>query len=255
MPYGTDSFRGKNIFITGAGQGFGRDFAHAFAAAGAAIAVTDIDLEKAEATAQKIVATGTRAIAIACDVADEVAVNAAAKEAAENLGGIDILINNAGRHMPESNRPFTVMTSDDIRGLFDVNILGVIYCTRACWPYMRDRGGGAVINISSIAGHWASTPYGVSKLAVRGLTIAFASELAKDRIRVNAISPGLILTETVAEEIPEEMLAKFRDEHQLIDRQGEMSDITSTALYLCSDDASFITGETIKVAGGYPLHI
>jgi NAD(P)-dependent dehydrogenase (short-subunit alcohol dehydrogenase family) len=139
--------------------------------------------------------------------------------------------------------------------MMDVNFMGVVNCTLACREAMRARGGGVVINIASIAGYLSSTPYGVSKLAVRGLTIAFASELAPDRIRVNAIAPGLMGTEAALAELPAEFVTKFRDELQLVHRLGNMEDITATVLYLCSDAASFITGETLKVSGGYPLGI
>jgi 3-oxoacyl-[acyl-carrier protein] reductase len=247
-------YRGKVLFVTGAGQGFGRQFAHVFARAGAAVAVTDVNYLAAQQTAEVIERDGGKAIALACDVAREDSVNAAVSAAAEHLGGIDFLINNAGRHLPRYNQPFTTMPLGDLRDLFEVNLMGVIYCSRACRPHMRS-SGGVIVNIASIAGHFASTPYGVSKLAVRGMTVALATELAVDNIRVNAISPGLIATESVLAELPPEMLAAFRDEHQLVRRQGEMADITAAAMFLCSAAASFITGETLKIAGGYPLYV
>jgi NAD(P)-dependent dehydrogenase (short-subunit alcohol dehydrogenase family) len=248
-------FRGKVLFVSGAGQGFGRQFAYGFAKAGAAVAVTDVNLAAAQQTAAVIEAQGGRAVALGCDVAEEEAVNVAVAAAAERLGGIDFLLNNAGRHMPRYNQPFTTMPMADLRDLFEVNLMGVILCSRACRPRMRARGGGAIVNIASIAGHFASTPYGVSKLAVRGMTVALATELAVDNIRVNAISPGLIATESVLAELPAATLASFRNEKQLVQRQGEMTDVTAAALFLCSASASFITGETLKVAGGYPLYV
>ena len=120
---------------------------------------------------------------------------------------------------------------------------------------MRTRGGGAVLNISSIAGYMTSSPYGVSKLAVRGLTVAFATELAPDRIRVNAVAPGLMATENALDGLPQDMIADFVENRQLVHRLGQMADIVATTLFLCSDEASFITGETLKVSGGYPLSI
>jgi NAD(P)-dependent dehydrogenase (short-subunit alcohol dehydrogenase family) len=162
------------------------------------------------------------------------------------------LINNAGKHLTKYNQPFSVLPRFELRALFDVNVIGVVNCTVACRPAMAARGGGAVINISSIAGHMASSPYGVSKLAVRGLTVAFANELAPDRIRVNAISPGLMATENAMEDLPQEMVDDFVQNRQLVHRLGTMDDIVKTMMFLCSDDASFITGETIMVSGGYP---
>lgn len=245
----------KIAFITGAGAGFGRDFSNAFAEAGASVAVTDVNLEAAQAVAAAINAAGGKAIAVHCDVSSEASVKAAVDTVAAQLGGIDILINNAGRHLLKYNQPFGALTTADVRELFDVNVMGVIFCTLACRGSMQARGGGAVVNIASIAAHLVPTPYGVSKLAVRGLTMAFARELSGDGIRVNAISPGLIATESALAELPKEMMEAFQNDYQLIKRRGEMPDITAAALFLSSAASSFITGETIKVSGGYPLNI
>jgi NAD(P)-dependent dehydrogenase (short-subunit alcohol dehydrogenase family) len=112
-----------------------------------------------------------------------------------------------------------------------------------------------VLNIASIAAHMTSTPYGVSKLTVRGLTIALAGELSSKNIRVNAISPGLMATENAVRDVPEEIFDQFIKQNQLVHRRGEMRDIVSAMLFLCSDEGSFITGETLSVSGGYPLHL
>jgi NAD(P)-dependent dehydrogenase (short-subunit alcohol dehydrogenase family) len=120
---------------------------------------------------------------------------------------------------------------------------------------MRDRGGGVVLNISSTAGFLSSSAYGVSKLAVRGLTVAFASELSPDLIRVNGIAPGLTNTENALAEVPHIVVDDVVRDLQLIPRMGTMDDVVSAMLYLCSDEASFITGETLRVSGGYPLII
>jgi NAD(P)-dependent dehydrogenase (short-subunit alcohol dehydrogenase family) len=130
----------------------------------------------------------------------------------------------------------------------------VINVTLACSDSMRDRGGGVVLNISSMAGYLSATPYAVSKLTVRGLTVAFATELAPDRIRVNAIAPGLMSTENALADLPKPLIDEFVQRLQLVHRLGTMDDIVSAMLFLCSDEASFITGETIKVSGGYPLN-
>jgi 3-oxoacyl-[acyl-carrier protein] reductase len=132
-------------------------------------------------------------------------------------------------------------------------VVGVVNCTVACRDTMRSRGGGAVLNISSIAGYLSTSPYAISKLAVRGLTIAFATEFAPDKIRVNAIAPGLMATENALAGLPQELIDDFTNNRQLVHRLGDMDDIVSSALFLCSDQASFITGETLRVSGGYPL--
>jgi 3-oxoacyl-[acyl-carrier protein] reductase len=248
-------FENKVALITGGAIGFGRAFARALTAEGAAVVIADIDAAAGERTANELRAAGFRAIAVTCNVADEHAVEAAVDRSIDEFGGIDILINNAGLHLLHYNQPFSVLSRDDLRALFDVNVIGVVNCTVACRQSMSARGGGAVLNISSIASHLSSSPYGVSKLAVRGLTIAFASELSPDRIRVNAIAPGLMATENALDGLPQGLVDDFVDNRQLVHRLGTMDDIVSTALYLLSDQASFITGETLKVSGGYPLAI
>jgi len=111
------------------------------------------------------------------------------------------------------------------------------------------------VNISSMASYLSATPYSVSKLAVRGLTIAFAQELAPDHIRVNAIAPGLMATENAMDDLPQDLIDEFVHQRQLVPRLGQMDDIVQAMLYLCSDDSSFMTGETLKVTGGYPLFL
>ena len=247
-------FRGRTALITGGAVGFGRAFAQALVAEGASVVLADIDVATAEQTAAKLISTGGTAVALDCDVADAERVDAAVATTVDRFGGIDIVINNAGLHLMKYNQPFGVLSRKEIRSLFDVNVMGVINVTLACRDSMRDRGGGVVLNISSMAGYLTATPYGVSKLAVRGLTVAFATELAPDRIRVNAIAPGLMNTESAMADLPKPLIDEFVQRLQLVHRLGTMDDVVSTMLFLCSDDASFITGETIKVSGGYPLN-
>ncbi|MGD9701266.1 MAG: SDR family NAD(P)-dependent oxidoreductase [Acidimicrobiia bacterium] len=246
-------FDGKVAFITGGAIGFGRAFARAMSAEGAAIVIADIDAHAGELTAAELRASGVTAISVQCNVGDEHQVDAAVRRTTDELGGVDVCINNAGLHLLHYNQPFSVLPRSELRDLFDVNVIGVVNCTVACRDSMRGRGGGAVLNISSIAGYISSSPYGVSKLAVRGLTIALATELAPDKIRVNAIAPGLMATENALDGLPKEMIDDFVENRQLVHRLGSMDDVVSAALYLCSDEAGFITGETLRVSGGYPL--
>jgi NAD(P)-dependent dehydrogenase (short-subunit alcohol dehydrogenase family) len=118
---------------------------------------------------------------------------------------------------------------------------------------MRARGGGVIINMSSIASMPATTAYGVSKLAVRGLTVGLAQEFAPDGIRVYAIAPGLMDTESTLAELPEIYKDQIQNRQQLIKRQGTTSDLVGAMLFFCSDAASFITGETLVIGGGHPL--
>lgn len=248
------SFQDRTAVITGGAIGFGRAFARALVSEGACVAIADIDTETAQRTAAELVSAGGQAIAVHCDVADADQVDAAVATTVGRFGGVDILINNAGRHLTKYNRPFGELSRNDIRGLFDVNVIGVVNATLACRDSMRARGGGVVLNISSMAGYMTATPYGVSKLAVRGLTVAFATELAPDRIRVNAIAPGLMNTENALADLPRSLIDEFVYERQLVHRLGTMGDVVSAMLFLCSEEATFITGETLKVSGGYPLN-
>lgn len=249
----TDRFDGQVVFITGGGAGFGLAFARAFGARGAAVVVADINASARESATAQLDDAGIVSLSVPCDVADEASVAAAVAQAAEHFGGIDILFNNAGLHLTRYNRPFSEQPLKDIRDVFDVNVIGVVNCTLACKDHMAARGGGSIINISSTASYSNRSPYGITKLAVRGMTIAFASELATLGIRVNAIAPGLMLSDNAAADLPEELVARYRDELQLVRRSGEVGDVVDAALFLCSESASFITGETLKVTGGYPL--
>jgi 3-oxoacyl-[acyl-carrier protein] reductase len=247
-------FQSRTAVITGGAIGFGRAFARALVAEGANVVIADIDVEMAERTAGELVSAGGQVIAVDCDVADPDGVDAAVATTIDRFGGIDIVINNAGLHLTKYNQPFGALSRNDIRSLFDVNVMGVINVTLACRDSMRDGGGGVVLNISSVAGYMSATPYAVSKLTVRGLTVAFATELAPDRIRVNAIAPGLMNTENALADLPKPLIDEFVHRLQLVDRLGTMDDVVSAMLFLCSDEASFITGETLKVSGGYPLN-
>lgn len=247
-------FAGKVAVITGAGAGFGAGFAHALAMRGAAVAVLDIDMDAARRTAASIREQGGKALEMHCDVGDDASVPRVMEKIAAEFGGIDILINNAGLHSAAFSKGFDELGLAETRRLFDVNMFGVINCALACRPFMAARGGGAVVNIASIAGFSPTTTYGVSKLAVRGVTIALSGEFAKDSIRVNAIAPGLIATDKIRADFPDEFFERFI-QMQHVKRTGEVNDIVAAMLYLCSDRASFVTGETLKVAGGASLSI
>jgi NAD(P)-dependent dehydrogenase (short-subunit alcohol dehydrogenase family) len=225
------------------------------ASEGAAVVLADVDHEAARATAATLSEKGHAAVAVACDVRDEQQVEQAVGEAVTAFGGVDILLNNAGLHLTKYNQPFSVLPRADLRALLEVNVVGVVNCSVACRDTMGQRGHGAICNISSIAGHMPTSPYGMSKLAVRALTQAFATEFAPDGIRVNAVSPGLMATENALADLPAEMIREFAENRQLVHRTGSMTDVVQAVLFLCSDEASFITGETLKVSGGYPLGI
>jgi NAD(P)-dependent dehydrogenase (short-subunit alcohol dehydrogenase family) len=237
---------GKVVVITGGGRGFGKAFGAALAAEGAHVALLDIDGSAAEAAAREI---GPLASHFAADVTDEARINAIMAEVASAHGGIDILINNAGLHSEEYGKPILSMGLAKVRRLFDVNVMGVVNCTLAALPHMRGRNGASIVNISSSAAHMGGSAYGDSKLAVAGLTITFARELAPDNIRVNAISPGLMLTETIKAELAPATMARVKA-MQPLGLDGAERHIVDAMLFLTSPKAEFITAETLRVTGG-----
>jgi NAD(P)-dependent dehydrogenase (short-subunit alcohol dehydrogenase family) len=160
-----------------------------------------------------------------------------------------VLINNAGLHSDEYGQPIRKLGLAKLRRLFDVNVMGVANCTLAAAPHMAGRKGASMVNISSSAAHMGGSPYGDSKLAVAGMTITFGRELAAEGIRVNAISPGLILTETIANELPPATKARVKA-MQWLEQDGAEKHIVDAMLFLTSPAAEFITGETLRVTGG-----
>jgi len=231
--------------ITGGARGFGKAFGHALAQEGMTVVLIDRDHQAVNAAAQEV---GHGAVAKTADVTDEGTVERIMTEVAQSHGGIDILINNAGLRSHEYSRPLAEMGIAKTRQLFDVNVMGTVICTLAAQPYMAGRDHASVINISSSAAYMGGG-YGTSKLAVAGLTITFARELASDGIRVNAIAPGVILTDTIRAELEPETLNRIKS-MQFLSDSGEERDIVDAMLFLISPQARFITGETLRVTGG-----
>jgi NAD(P)-dependent dehydrogenase (short-subunit alcohol dehydrogenase family) len=251
---GGDIYKDKVAVITGGGRGFGKAFGTALAARGAHVVLADIDGAAAEAAAAQIAGKGGRASGAACDVADEAGVAAVMGAVAAEHGGIDILVNNAGLHSAAYNKPSAELGITGLRRLFDVNVMGTYICSLAARPAMSGRAGAAIVNISSSAAYASRTAYGVSKLAVRGVTAQLARELAADGIRVNAIAPGLIFTDTIRAELAREEVARVMGQ-QVLPREGEEQDIVDALLFLLSPAASFVTGETLRVTGGFALSV
>lgn len=236
--------------ITGGGGGFGKAFGAALAKQGVVAVLVDRNGELVEQAAREI---GDLAVPFAGDVTDEARMNAIMAEVAKTHGGIDILINNAGLHSHEYSRPVAEMGVDKTRRLFEVNVMGTVGCTLAAKPFMAGRKGASIVNIASSAA-FQGGGYGTSKLAVIGLTITFARELAADGVRVNAIAPGLILTDVIRSELAPATLSHIKS-MQFLSDDGEEQDIVEAMLYLTSPRARFITGETLRVTGGYAAGI
>jgi len=248
---------GKTAIVTGGGSGIGHAIARQFAASGAKVYIFDLQIEKAQATARQIAEEGgINPAAVHCDVTDEVATKRAfAKIAAAER--IDILVNSAGISHIGS---LETTTEEDFERVFKVNVKGVFHCMQVAIGPMKERGGGVILNLASIAataGLSERFAYSMSKGAVMSMTFSVAKDYLKDNIRCNAISPARIHTPFVDAYLKEryagheaEMFAKL-SQAQPVGRMGLPAEVASLALYLCSDEASFITGADIPLDGGF----
>ena len=243
-------FEDKVIAITGGGAGIGRTYARRFCAEGAAIIIADLDPDAGADAVAELTASGGRAISVAMDVADEKAATDMVDAAVEAFGGLDILVNNAGIHLHHAHVPYTIEDLPRWRRVLDVNVVGALGCSIAARPAMAARGGGAILNQSSMAAYGGGGAYSVSKLALNALTFALAGEFAPDNIRVNGIAPSLVDSEAaMASMAPEAQ--EFVIQGQMLKRLGRMEDLANMCLFLCSEEASFVTGQTILVDGGF----
>jgi NAD(P)-dependent dehydrogenase (short-subunit alcohol dehydrogenase family) len=242
------------MVVTGGGAGIGRTYAHRFAEEGASIVIADLDPAAGARVVDELEAKGHRGLAVTMNVTDEVAVAAMVDRAVDHFGGIDILVNNAGIHHHHAQVPFAIEDLPQWRAVIDVNVIGALICSLSCRPSMAARGGGTIINHSSMAAYMGGNAYSVSKLALNALTVGLATEFAPDGIRVNGLAPGLVDSEASIEWMNDPVRKGIGDQFvggQLIKRLGRMDDLANAAMFLCSDDASFITGTTLVIDGGY----
>lgn len=246
------SFENKVVLITGATSGIGKVSALAFAKAGAKIVVSGRREAEGQAVVAEIKAAGGEATFVKADVAVETDVAALVAKAVATYGRIDVAFNNAGI---ESTGPIPDVTEADYRRVFDINVWGVLSSMKHEIPVMLKQGGGVIINTSSVAGHIGMGGVGVyvaSKHAVEGLTKSAAMEYAKQGIRVNAVAPAAIETEMFTRFTGgnEDALSYMRNLHP-VGRTGRAEEIANPVLFLASDAASFITGISLNVDGGF----
>ena len=248
------SLNGKVAIVTGGARGIGRAYAEALAEVGAAVLIADLLESEGAQTVGAIRAKGQQAAFRSVDVSSLEATEAMAQAVADEFGGIDILVNNAAMFASLKGGPMSDISVERWDKTMAVNVRGPWLCTRAVVPFMRQRGGGAIVNQTSISafGMAGMLDYTSSKAAIIGMTKSAASELGRDNIRVNAIAPGGTATEGLSEIMGGNMgIAEERAKAtQLIAAQIMPEDMTGTLLLLVSDGAKFITGQTIVVDGG-----
>lgn len=242
-------FTGKVAIVTGSGGGIGRAYAEALAEAGASVVVADIEEANAIAVAEAIRAGGGSAEAVRVDVADPGSAAAMAAQTVDRFGGIDYLVNNAAIFGGMKLDLLLTVDWEYLNRFLSVNLLGALNCTRACYPAMKDRGSGVVVNQSSTAAYLYAGFYGLAKAGVNSLTHQLAHELGGQGIRVNAIAPGPIDTEASRNVVPDAFMQPILAS-LAIKRQGQPSDLVGMCLFLLSDDASWITGHVFNVDGG-----
>jgi 2-keto-3-deoxy-L-fuconate dehydrogenase len=242
--------------VTGGGSGIGRAISAVFGAQGAHVVVVDLDGDAAKETASRITAAGGRADAAQCDVTDSIAVSSAFEKIVGRTGRLDILINNAGiAHVGNIEQT----PEDDFDRLYRVNVKGVYLCSRAAVPVMVKQGGGVILNMASIVA-FIGVPdrfaYSMTKGAVLTMTKSVAVDYVKQNVRCNCICPARIHTPFVdgfvKKNYPgrEDAVLQELAEYQPMGRMGTPEEVAYLALYLCSDEASFVTGQAYPLDGG-----
>jgi 3-oxoacyl-[acyl-carrier protein] reductase len=248
-----DLLAGRTIIVTGAATGIGQAFAVGCGEQGANVVAAD--LNDADETVAAIEAAGASAIQVKVDVSDKGSTEAMAKAATDAFGRIDGLVNNAAYFREIKLTPFQDIEEDVWDRTFAVNVKGIWHCCKAVLPAMRERSSGSIVNIASVvavAGQHGYLHYVASKGAVLSMTKALAKELGGDGVRVNVIAPGFVIT-GATQDRPVEWQQSFL-RARAISREQRPDDLVGTALYLLSDLAGFVSGQTIVVDGGHIMY-
>jgi 3-oxoacyl-[acyl-carrier protein] reductase len=239
---------GRVALVTGAGRNIGRAMAKVLAAAGAAVVVTvRSNRAEADAVVKEIEAAGGKALAALADVADAAAVSAMAEAVGKQLGRIDYLVNNAALRQEKA---FDAMSFAEWREVLGVTLDGAFHCTKACLPYLKQSGAGAIVNIGGLSAHTGSKHRAhvtTAKLGLVGFTRGLAHDLAPHQITVNLVAPGTIDTQRRTD-VPQP--AHHLINNNLTGRRGAPEDIAAMVRFLCGPGARYVTGQTIHVNGG-----
>lgn len=239
---------GKVAIITGGGSGIGRGIAVAFTREGANVVIAGRDSQKLDAVAKEI---GPACVGHAADVSKRADIQKLVASTREKLGGIHILVNNAGILLPGTAES---LTEDDWDQTFNINARGLWLLSREVLPHLRAAGGGSIINIGSVLSLVAArnrAAYSASKGAVLAMTRAMALDHAPEKIRVNCICPGIVETEMVARFSMDENARRQRIAMHPMGRFGQPEDIAQAAVFLASDESAWITGTAFPIDGGY----
>ena len=245
---------GRVAIVTGGGGGLGEGICYSLAAAGAHVAAVDVAREEAERVAEQVSSTGARCIALEADVSDLSDTQTMVENVAEEFGGVDVLVNNAAIY---PLRPWTEIEEEEWDRVMAVNLKGYFLCARAAFPHMRGSGHGRIINVASITFFigWAGfLDYVSSKGAVIGFTRTLAREVGPDGVTVNAVSPGAFPTAAERVHPDQEALNRRILEQQCLKRRGTPEDVGNLVTFLAGDAASFITGQTVMIDGGWAMH-
>ena len=242
--------KGKSAIVTGAASGIGRAIAKKFATEGAHLVTADIDGSTAETVAEEIRADGGTAHSIATDITKRGDVYAMTDTAIDYFGKVDVLVNNAGSRIV---KPILDHSEDDWQRMLDVNLTGHFHCCQAVLPHMLAAGFGRIVNVASVAGS-VGRPNRIGYVAAKGGTLAMTRALAADmagkNITVNALAPGMIASPMNQAVKENPVFGDKPNNDNLVRRWGKPEDVAGIAAFLASDEASFITGETINVDGG-----
>ncbi len=259
MSFSLEQFRldNKVAIVTGAGgrgNSIGRAYAAGLAQAGAAVVVADINLEGAARVRDEIIAAGGKAIAVGVDITRTESVQAMVDAATSAFGGVDILVNNAALMAELKGGSLLDMPSDEWERIFNVNLTGALNCSKAVVPLMRQRGGGKIINQTSGGAFPAIGAYGISKLALVGLTTTLARQLGKEKINVNAIAPGNVTSDAGRQLTPDDSpFIKYLEMSVAMRVRGAPDELVGALLLLCSSAGDWITGQVLHVDGGWIL--